>query len=133
MTCLDLLWAVPGFFLETFLHESAHGLAAKCFKASILSFKPWPHRAEGRLYFGRVTWTPRVRGRRGAAVAMAPYALALVTGPSLAAAGLALDAAPLLVLGGCVGWDFVRGMLQPLWRRDRGDLNSAIRELRLNV
>ena len=41
-------------YLTLFLHEFAHYVALKIAHIEITSFKPYPHRNEGKLYFGCV-------------------------------------------------------------------------------
>lgn len=46
--------AVIGCIPELLLHELSHCLVYKLAGAKIVVFKPWPHKYEGRFYFGRV-------------------------------------------------------------------------------
>lgn len=57
-----MLWwfigfAVVGAALTLILHELAHCFVAWSAGGSVESFKPWPHKVDGRFYFGRMTYT----------------------------------------------------------------------------
>jgi len=60
---LGLLW--------TAVHEGAHALAALARRRKVLSFKPWPHKVDGKFYFGRLTY----EGRGTPDIHVAPYVL----------------------------------------------------------
>lgn len=73
------LWNLAGlpayFFLENFLHESSHALAAKSFGGEVYSFKPYPHRTtDGVFLMGGFTLAGKELSKReNATVAIAPY------------------------------------------------------------
>lgn len=60
-----LLWAaalaLPAFFVQTVLHESAHALTAVLLGGRITWFHPWPSLEGGRLRFGGTTWSGPAR------------------------------------------------------------------------
>lgn len=53
---LPLALAIPIFFAWAVVHEGAHALVSMAAGCRVTSFKPWPHKAEGAWYFGRVTY-----------------------------------------------------------------------------
>jgi hypothetical protein len=48
--------AAGGAVLTLNLHELAHCLVVWCIGGTVTSYKPWPHRANGRWFIGRMTW-----------------------------------------------------------------------------
>ena len=77
---LPLVLAAPLFLIWTTIHEGSHALAARLAGAEIQTFKPWPHRFEGRWYFGRMSYEPyEPHCRRGRWFIMAiPYIVDVV-------------------------------------------------------
>jgi hypothetical protein len=49
-------FAVVGAPLTLVLHELSHCFAVWAKHGWITSFKPWPHKVDGRFYFGRMTY-----------------------------------------------------------------------------
>lgn len=54
---LPLASVVPAFFLWILVHESSHALSAVVTGAKIESFKPWPHKFDGKFRFGGVGYS----------------------------------------------------------------------------
>ena len=114
-----MAWIFPlAAALWLLAHEAAHAGAAWALGAQVTGFRPWPHRVDGRLYFGRVTWRGALSPRRRALAAGAPILLGLF-------AWAVLWQAPLGVFGPVL-IDLTRGLLMPVWTEDRGDLNRAL-------
>lgn len=74
---LPLVLAAPLLLIWTTIHEGSHALAARLTGAEIRTFKPWPHRFEGRWYFGRMSYEPQSEKGLGFIVA-APYIVDVV-------------------------------------------------------
>jgi hypothetical protein len=69
-----LSFSLPAFALWIFLHEGAHAVTALLCGRKIVEFKPWPHKANERFYFGRVRYD-----REGNTfISLAPYLVDLV-------------------------------------------------------
>lgn len=77
------------------IHEGSHALVARGLGAEILTFKPWPNKALGRLTWGSVQWRGGLTSHERGLVSIAPRAPAL----------LATIALPVLVYSGAP--DFV--------------------------
>jgi len=93
-----LILAVLGAPLTLVLHELSHAVATWATGGKVTLFRPWPHRHEGRFYFGRMMR----EGGQDLAVHAAP--LAKATGLLLVWALLALCWLPLLCLW---AWELV--------------------------
>ena len=76
-----LALAIPIYLAWTFVHEGAHALTAMAAGCKVTSFKPWPHKVEGRgWYFGRVTYD-----KPGPMVSkLAPYIVDFIAFPAFA-------------------------------------------------
>lgn len=78
---LPLALAIPVYFAWAFVHEGSHALAAMAAGCKVTSFKPWPHKVDGKgWYFGRVTYDepPPMVSK------LAPYITDLVAFPAFA-------------------------------------------------
>lgn len=69
---LPVVMAVPLFLIWAAIHEGSHALAARLTGADIRTFKPWPHRFEGRWYFSRMSYEP-LSGKGLGFIVVAPY------------------------------------------------------------
>ena len=133
-----LILLVPGFFVQTLWHEGSHAVLAMKSGAKITSFKFWPHIADNdRFYFGRVQWEMKKPNfMTNAERAMTSWAPFIVGVPLWLLLCVVLKwvlfepviAAWLI----CVTIDVAKGMLQPWWRRDRGDANRGATMLQLD-
>lgn len=81
---LPLVLAAPMFLIWTTIHEGSHALAARLTGAEIRTFKPWPHRFEGRWYFGRMSYEPSSSKGLGLIVVF-PYVVDVVVFSGLTA------------------------------------------------
>ena len=140
-----LIFAVPVYILQIFLHESWHALAALKHNMRITSFKIWPHWVikEGKrvLYLGRVTYAPGqdfvdVPSER-AVRAIAPLCVGSVLWFAI---GMVIyhNRDPfdwrhwlLSTFFAGASIDLLRILLQPLWRRTIGDMNQWARALEI--
>lgn len=123
----DLLWLllfIPGFFLQTLVHEGAHAAVISLFDGELVTFKPWPHRHNGRFYFGRVSWrivTPLSVNARTAVYFAPSVAGALIVGMF---GSLGHPAA--YVLTTCATVDVVRNLLYRfIGRAPHHDVNNV--------
>lgn len=77
-----MLWwfigfAVVGAALTLVLHELAHCVMVWAAKGWIESFKPWPHKVDGRFYFGRMTYSGCAPNERSFTIAPLIKAISL--------------------------------------------------------
>lgn len=139
-----LLFALPAFFLQTLVHESAHAAVARLQGLTIESFKIWPHFVDHdndpstrELYFwGRVVysnaWNVPVSDTGTALRAGVPLIVGtiLLVVLVLLKLSVGIHAHNVLLTGWnvwmvAVGTDLTRGWLQAFTRRERGDVNKA--------
>lgn len=76
--------------LSTIRHELSHACAALISGVQVLTIKIWPHRYEGRWYWGRIMYGPNGLENLNVHVHMAPYyvnAICLVTALALSWSG----------------------------------------------
>lgn len=121
---MDLLWLllfVPGFFLQTLVHEGAHAAMVLLSGGEVVAFKPWPHRHNGRFYFGRVSWRAlSVEGRT--AIYFAPS----VAGALIVGVFGSLGHPAAYVLTTCAAVDVVRNLLYRfIGRAAHRDVNNV--------
>lgn len=106
-----LLIAIPYLFLWILVHEGSHALTTLFKGGKVLSFKPWPHRENGKFYWGRVTY--QYWGDNGDSILATPYIVDTL-------AGLLFFLLAFIIPGG--KWLFAFLLLGPII-----DLGNAIR------
>jgi hypothetical protein len=52
------VFALAAFQLHIVLHEGSHAVAAKALGYDVKGFYPYPHRSQGKFYFGRIAVDP---------------------------------------------------------------------------
>lgn len=72
-----ILLGIIGAALTLVLHELMHCFVVWAHGGKVTSFKPWPHKVEGRFFFGRMVYESEVDLGRGMKLAPLPKALAL--------------------------------------------------------
>ena len=119
--CLPFVW-----FMWTLIHEAAHAITARAFGHTVLSFKPFPHKADGKFYWGRVTY--KYQGKDQWLIKVMPYivdlvvaigfgvGMILVDDPEIMTVLAALYVAPLVNTGSVV---------QARYRKNIGDLAAV--------
>lgn len=143
-----LAFAVPCYLLQALVHEASHAFFAVQHGLRVTSFKFWPHYVDHdndpttpRLFFwGRVTFVRTkehiINAEERAMEAWAPFITGLplwliCLGSEVVSSPSGLSWTFFYVFWGALTIDLTRGMLMPLWRKDKGDANQGAKAIEL--
>lgn len=130
---------VPGYFFQVFMHEGAHALILLMHGGKVRSFNIFPHQANGRFYFGRVTYEnyDQIDNTGRALISFAPimfgspfFILYGFLAWIFATKGWSIAASVLLVMHVMAGVDIGRGFLNRYIGGEHHDINKTFKYAR---